>query len=185
MANDTAAKGPTHKPSTLIIAIAVPLLMVIALIALITLNRRRPSLFSHPHPPSEPTPTPPQNPRKQTRQDELNHAIQTQYFHDWIAAQKEQKKPESLQSTESDILCTICLDAFEPTAQIRGLQCSHAFHAVCLDEWFARFHEFCPLCHGVIVPRGKRRKGMSGSESEREGERESSGVGVWMGGMVV
>lgn len=46
----------------------------------------------------------------------------------------------------------ICLDEVEDTAQIRPLGCRHVFHQACLDDWFARWNEYCPLCHRPIVP---------------------------------
>ncbi|KAF1349479.1 hypothetical protein EJ07DRAFT_139949 [Lizonia empirigonia] len=81
--------------------------------------------------------------------DELANNIKTQHFYDWLAAQRE-KHPDSLLTT--DPICAICLDDFDEDAQIRGLRCSHAFHAQCLDEWFGRYNEFCPLCHRTIIP---------------------------------
>ncbi|CBX97685.1 hypothetical protein LEMA_P090940.1 [Plenodomus lingam JN3] len=78
--------------------------------------------------------------------------IQAQHFCDWLAGQKE-KHPGSVPAV--DPLCAICLEEFEAEAQVRGLQCSHAFHSQCLDEWFTRYNEFCPLCHRAIIP-GRR-----------------------------
>lgn len=49
----------------------------------------------------------------------------------------------------------ICLDTVEDEAQIRGLNCLHVFHQTCLDDWFGRFNEFCPLCHRPILPGAK------------------------------
>lgn len=149
MANNEGTKAPSHKPSTIIIAIVVPSLMVIVFIALILLNRRR--AFPFPLFPSEDDSLVKQE-RKQKRQSELENCIQTQHFYDWLATQKE-KNPGSVQAT--DPLCAICLEEFDADAQIRGLQCCHAFHSECLDEWFTRYNEFCPLCHGAIIP-GRR-----------------------------
>ncbi|OSS52487.1 hypothetical protein B5807_02051 [Epicoccum nigrum] len=90
--------------------------------------------------------------RMQKRREELENNIKTQHFYDWLAIQKE-KHPGSGLTT--DPVCAICLDQFDQDAQIRGLHCSHAFHTQCLDEWFGRCNEFCPLCHRTIIP-GKR-----------------------------
>ncbi|KAH7079951.1 hypothetical protein BKA63DRAFT_231237 [Paraphoma chrysanthemicola] len=90
--------------------------------------------------------------RMNQRLEEINTIIKSQHFHDWLASQKEEGSRSLL---ASDPICAICLDNFDEDAQIRGLRCSHAFHASCLDEWFARFNEFCPLCHRTIIP-GKR-----------------------------
>ncbi|KAH7394588.1 hypothetical protein BKA66DRAFT_410645 [Pyrenochaeta sp. MPI-SDFR-AT-0127] len=75
--------------------------------------------------------------------------IKSQHFYDWLATQKEQN-PEWLHT--KDPVCAICLDDLADDAQIRGLRCSHAFHAHCLDEWFTRYNEYCPLCHRPIIP---------------------------------
>ncbi|KFY86758.1 hypothetical protein V500_07416 [Pseudogymnoascus sp. VKM F-4518 (FW-2643)] len=31
--------------------------------------------------------------------------------------------------------CAICIDVLEPSDDVRGLTCGHAFHATCLDPW--------------------------------------------------
>lgn len=46
----------------------------------------------------------------------------------------------------------ICLDDFADDSQVRGLECAHAFHSHCLDEWYTKYNEYCPLCHGPIIP---------------------------------
>lgn len=46
----------------------------------------------------------------------------------------------------------ICLEEFDDAAQIRGLGCHHVFHQECLDDWFGRWNEYCPLCHRPIIP---------------------------------
>lgn len=57
----------------------------------------------------------------------------------------------------------ICLDEIEDAAQIRGLGCLHLFHQECLDDWFGRFNEYCPLCHRPIIQgtKGARTNGQS------------------------
>lgn len=47
----------------------------------------------------------------------------------------------------------ICLETINQKAVVRGLQCHHVFHQSCLDEWFGRLHDYCPLCHRLIVAR--------------------------------
>ena len=55
--------------------------------------------------------------------------------------------------------CAICLAEFEDGQHMRVLpQCSHAFHAACVDAWL-RSHSSCPSCRRVLVaelPRGER-----------------------------
>lgn len=45
----------------------------------------------------------------------------------------------------------ICLDTIDAEAEIRVLRCSHIFHQRCLDEWFVRWNQYCPLCHRPIL----------------------------------
>lgn len=46
----------------------------------------------------------------------------------------------------------ICLEEFDDASEIRGLECRHVFHQQCLDDWFGRWNEYCPLCHRRIIP---------------------------------
>ncbi|KAF2713550.1 hypothetical protein K504DRAFT_498357 [Pleomassaria siparia CBS 279.74] len=59
----------------------------------------------------------------------------------------------------------ICLDEFEDAAQIRGLGCLHVFHQECLDDWFGRWNEYCPLCHRPII------QGLKGKSERAMGRR--------------
>ncbi|KAH3949298.1 hypothetical protein HBH70_103790 [Parastagonospora nodorum] len=91
--------------------------------------------------------------RMQQRLEEINKVIKTQNYYEWCTSQRSEKDSKTFLAP--DPLCAICLEHFAEDAQIRGLRCSHAFHAHCLDEWFSRFNEFCPLCHRTIIP-GKK-----------------------------
>jgi len=42
--------------------------------------------------------------------------------------------------------CPICMNSFEEGEIIRVLQCNHAFHQECVDEWFLANHTTCPWC---------------------------------------
>ncbi len=46
--------------------------------------------------------------------------------------------------------CTICLHEYNEGDRLRKLQCDHAFHKDCLDEWF-REEKKCPNCNLEIV----------------------------------
>jgi hypothetical protein len=50
------------------------------------------------------------------------------------------------------ITSVVCLDKIEPKDWIRGLGCGHVYHKDCLDGWWERLHDFCPLCHRPIAP---------------------------------
>ncbi|KAF1914130.1 hypothetical protein BDU57DRAFT_454511 [Ampelomyces quisqualis] len=87
--------------------------------------------------------------RTKQRLEEIESIIRPRSFYDWS---RERSRQQSKPSFPSDPLCSICLDDFVEAAQIRGLRCSHVFHTHCLDEWFARFNDYCPLCHRAIIP---------------------------------
>lgn len=61
----------------------------------------------------------------------------------------------------------ICLEVIDKNALVRGLQCHHVFHQSCLDGWFGRLHDYCPLCHRLIVARD------GGAVDENEAEQGS------------
>ncbi|KFY67391.1 hypothetical protein V496_01582 [Pseudogymnoascus sp. VKM F-4515 (FW-2607)] len=45
----------------------------------------------------------------------------------------------------SDYWCVICLSKILDEDTIRGLPCNHCFHQGCLDPWFQRYHDRCPI----------------------------------------
>lgn len=156
MANQAEAEASTGpKSSTIVIAIIVPSVLIVVLLTLIVINRRRGFLLPRLVRDGDALM---KEERSRMRRDELESSIKSQHFYDWLATQKE-TNPESLHTT--DPVCAICLDDFADDAQIRGLHCSHAFHSHCLDEWYTRYNEYCPLCHRPIIPgpRPSRRRG--------------------------
>ncbi|KAK0653916.1 E3 ubiquitin-protein ligase RHA2A [Lasiodiplodia hormozganensis] len=78
----------------------------------------------------------------------LERACKSQIFKDWCS-KHETEHPEY--KSEHPV-CVICLEEIEDKAHVRGLGCHHVFHQGCLDDWFDRFNEFCPLCHRPILP---------------------------------
>lgn len=42
-------------------------------------------------------------------------------------------------------MCSICLDEFEDTQDVRLLSCFHQFHVRCIDQWLTE-KPFCPSC---------------------------------------
>lgn len=141
--------GP--RSSTLIVAIIVPSVLIILLLILILVNRHRgfvlPRLVREELLVKEN--------RWKTRQEELEGHIKAQNFSEWLAGQKETC---SAARQMTDALCAICLEEFADDAQVRGLRCSHAFHTRCLDEWFTKYNEYCPLCHRAIIPGPRKRR---------------------------
>jgi hypothetical protein len=52
--------------------------------------------------------------------------------------------------TDDDMNCSICRDNIIENEEIRRLNnCSHAFHKVCIDQWF-RTNVHCPICRDDI-----------------------------------
>lgn len=45
--------------------------------------------------------------------------------------------------------CSVCLEALTEEQSVRVLGCQHAFHAGCIDEWFAR-STLCPCCKRAV-----------------------------------
>ncbi|KAL6012292.1 hypothetical protein ACLOJK_002771 [Asimina triloba] len=65
--------------------------------------------------------------------------------------------------------CPICLDGFREKESCRILpQCSHVFHARCIDEWLAKA-PVCPVCRSVV-------SGAVGSRREIQIREEVIGV---------
>eukprot|EP00741_Cyanophora_paradoxa_P003635 tig00000093_g3532.t1 len=46
---------------------------------------------------------------------------------------------------EEDASCVMCMEAYEPGAELRQLPCRHFFHRGCIDRWLA-IKRTCPLC---------------------------------------
>ncbi|OAQ74093.2 ring finger domain-containing protein [Pochonia chlamydosporia 170] len=44
----------------------------------------------------------------------------------------------------------ICLDVLRDEDMVRHLPCQHYFHSSCLDTWYLRQHQTCPLCKTPI-----------------------------------
>ncbi|PVI06750.1 hypothetical protein DM02DRAFT_407436 [Periconia macrospinosa] len=88
------------------------------------------------------------------RLQKLEDHIKAEPFLDWSS---KEKQLESKCSFSMDI-CVICLEDFAETSQIRVLGCHHVFHQECVDNWFARWNEYCPLCHQPIIPGNVNRR---------------------------
>jgi Ring finger domain len=59
---------------------------------------------------------------------------------------------DAIQSLEENQkTCNICLEDFVVGDSMRKLECSHAFHESCIDNWLARVSS-CPICKKEIQP---------------------------------
>lgn len=45
--------------------------------------------------------------------------------------------------------CPICLDVIDKKDKTTTLNCSHIYHAICIDEWLKRA-PICPLCKRLV-----------------------------------
>lgn len=73
--------------------------------------------------------------------------------------------------------CAICIDVLEPTDDVRGLTCGHAFHASCLDPWLTSRRACCPLCKADYYIPKPRTEGEEAETRERERRRRERAEG--------
>lgn len=73
--------------------------------------------------------------------------------------------------------CAICIDVLEPTDDVRGLTCGHAFHASCLDPWLTSRRACCPLCKADYYIPKPRTEGDETETRERERRRRERAEG--------
>ena len=56
---------------------------------------------------------------------------------------------------ENDVLlnnqCPICIENFCCGEYQRTLNCSHSFHKKCIDKWFKKDKNDCPMCRAKII----------------------------------
>lgn len=82
---------------------------------------------------------------------------------------------DSLQSSQSG--CAICREVFKPGTDIcRMLDCSHIFHAKCIDHWFVRA-SCCPLCKNDLKVSGRNYSQRSLGRSSQTSSNISLGSG--------
>jgi hypothetical protein len=124
--------------------------------------------------------------RRKARFLDLNKIAKPQSYEGWIKRQKKEQPAshifdESVWYVQSNSLeyvyiwgfvntnipSVICLEVIVRKALVRALKCHHVFHQECLDGWFGRLHDYCPLCHRLIVSRE------AGPADEDEAERGS------------
>jgi len=49
-----------------------------------------------------------------------------------------------------EMQCSICIEAFEASDEVRKLPCGHYFHRACIDEWL-RKSMACPMCNADVA----------------------------------
>jgi hypothetical protein len=53
------------------------------------------------------------------------------------------------ESTETE--CPICLDEIKMGEFQKTLDCKHCFHKKCIDRWFKKDNDFCPMCRLKVI----------------------------------
>ncbi|KAF2453428.1 hypothetical protein BDY21DRAFT_124929 [Lineolata rhizophorae] len=152
--------------SSTAVAIVLPALFILILLVLVVMFNRAfllPRIYRPESPESKAK-------RRQQRISRLDKFVKSENFHEWCSKHTSERPG---QFTTTNPLCVICLDEIEDSSQIRGLGCLHVFHQHCLDDWFARFNEFCPLCHRPIV---QQKAGRFAKVVEQQQRRRSSSV---------
>lgn len=48
--------------------------------------------------------------------------------------------------TECDTECSICLENLKVGEYQKTLECNHCFHKKCIDHWFRKNNDVCPMC---------------------------------------
>uniref|UniRef100_A0A060SYM0 ARAD1A17996p n=1 Tax=Blastobotrys adeninivorans TaxID=409370 RepID=A0A060SYM0_BLAAD len=78
--------------------------------------------------------------------------------HDGVGEKQKEKHLHITEVTPIDIndsgdMCSICLEEIDPDDDVRGLPCSHVFHAPCVTRWLTTRKGSCPLCKKDLCPR--------------------------------
>ncbi|KAH7391147.1 hypothetical protein DE146DRAFT_680154 [Phaeosphaeria sp. MPI-PUGE-AT-0046c] len=146
MSSEAESASPP-RDGTIVVAIVIPAVFVIVLLILIIAAFVLPFVgFGHDDFAVI------KEERMKQRLNDIDGIIKAQLFSECVAKRKERQTKSQTLFESSEPLCAICLDIFDNDAQVRDLRCGHVFHTQCLDEWFARFNEYCPLCHRPIIP---------------------------------
>jgi hypothetical protein len=47
--------------------------------------------------------------------------------------------------------CPICLECISVGEYQKVLNCKHSFHKKCIDRWFKKDNDFCPMCRLKVI----------------------------------
>ncbi|KAH6811615.1 hypothetical protein C2S51_025377 [Perilla frutescens var. frutescens] len=65
--------------------------------------------------------------------------------------EEEDEDNDEAAATDEYSCCAVCLSRIEAWHNVRELaNCSHAFHAECLDSWMDHGHATCPVCRAKL-----------------------------------
>lgn len=57
--------------------------------------------------------------------------------------------------------CAVCLEEWSDEDAVRILNCRHAYHQACVDQWLLGSSNSCPMCRQVAVGKTARQTGVS------------------------
>ena len=69
-----------------------------------------------------------------------------------VLSPREDEAAEAATRNGTNDVCTVCLDEYDEGDEIRELECEHAFHKTCIDEWLTTKRACCPCCKHSLVP---------------------------------
>ncbi|OAK99679.1 hypothetical protein IQ06DRAFT_150030 [Phaeosphaeriaceae sp. SRC1lsM3a] len=87
---------------------------------------------------------------RQRRLERLEEVLPSTVFLKWYKEDQITHSDEWHVDRENQV-CVICLEVIQDIHLIRALSCRHVFHGQCFDQWFTDFHEYCPLCHCIVL----------------------------------
>ena len=58
----------------------------------------------------------------------------------------ENNLPVFIITTDTNEICSICLDEFVINDEINKLECEHKYHLLCINNWL-KIKNSCPLCN--------------------------------------
>ncbi|EDP50846.1 RING finger protein [Aspergillus fumigatus A1163] len=80
--------------------------------------------------------------------NELQEAAPIELLGAWLMSTQSAEVPYVQYNS---ITCSICLDPVLNHHPVHTLRCRHVFHDLCLERWFLRGHNSCPLCQKALV----------------------------------
>ena len=69
-----------------------------------------------------------------------------------VLSPREDEAAEAATRNGTNDVCTVCLEEYDEGDEIRELECEHAFHKTCIDEWLTTKRACCPCCKHSLVP---------------------------------
>ena len=81
-----------------------------------------------------------------------------------VLSPREDEAAEAATRNGTNDVCTVCLEEYDEGDEIRELECEHAFHKTCIDEWLTTKRACCPCCKHSLVPAAPPSAGAPESE---------------------